>query len=86
MSHVPVSTIEMSTSMRKTRADQRSSITILVLGDGTSFVFFFGAFLLFVWIHNANTMDLPRLEATNDQSNLQCRGAAGTAQPGGARC
>ena len=37
MSRVPVSTIEMSTNMRKKRADQRSSITILVLGDGRSF-------------------------------------------------
>ena len=40
MSRVPVSTIEMSTNMRKKRADQRSSITILVLGDGRSFFFF----------------------------------------------
>lgn len=35
MSHVPVATVETSTNLRKQRADQRSSITILVLGDGT---------------------------------------------------
>ena len=60
MSHVPVSTIEMSTSMRKKRADQRSSITILVLGDGRSFVFW--CFLLLRG-YDANAKDLPLLEA-----------------------
>mmetsp|Transcript_14665 Transcript_14665/g.29805 ORF Transcript_14665/g.29805 Transcript_14665/m.29805 type:complete len:188 (+) Transcript_14665:288-851(+) len=55
MSHVPVATVEMSTNLRRQRADQRSSITILVLGDGMCVLFLVHSIV----VDNANSVFPP---------------------------